>query len=289
LVGFHVACVGQAAGQFAVEVVSYNPGSTPASGFTTALAALGSPERFTGEGSFPGVVSPFNPPFLPSEIVSIGEGGRLTLRLSHYAVTAAPAPQIGVFTNVGLLDFDYPNGRAGSPPAAFGVDAAVVEVSENGVDWVGLNGGSPITFDVPTNGYTDLTDPFSAVAGSAPSDFQQPFAGSLASFDGLPYYDAGSPDILDLFAGSGGGTWLDISATGLTQVGFVRFSVLDDTDGDTSLNFELDAIAIAHAAVGLPVPEPATIILTGWALFSLANQRLRSRLLPAGSARVPTK
>src|SRR5262245_19793021 len=78
-----------AAAQYAAAVVSYNAGATPAAGFITPAASLGSPERLTGEGSFPGVVSPFNPPFLASEIVSVGEGGQITLRLSHYVLPQA--------------------------------------------------------------------------------------------------------------------------------------------------------------------------------------------------------
>jgi len=250
-------------------VVSYDPGATPASGFTTAAAALGEPERFTGEGVFPGVVSPFNPPFLSSEIVSVGEGGHITLRLTHYALPQAAGPEIGVFENNGLIDVNYPNGQSGSPAGTFGpLDSAVVDVSADGFSWVSL--GS-VTFDVPTNGYTDLTNPFSSVPGSTPSDFQQPFVGSLASFDGLRYFDAGGPDMLELLAGSGGGTWLDISGTGLAHVGFIRFSLADDGLSSSSLNFELDAVSIAHAALGAPiVPEPAALTLACLAMVALA-------------------
>jgi hypothetical protein len=274
--------------QFAAGVVSYDPGAKSASGLTNASAALGEPERFTGEGGFPGVVSPFNPPFLGSEIVSVGEGGHITLRLSHYAVPQAVGPEIGVFENVGLIDTDFPNGQAGMPAGTFGpIDSAIVDVSTDGATWVSL--GS-VAFDVPTNGYTDLTDPFSSVAGSVPSDFQQPFTGSLASFDGLPYHDAGAPDMLGLLAGSGGGTWLDISATGLTQVGFIRFSLADDFDANTRLNFELDAVSIAHAAVGaLLVPEPAPIILGGLALLLSLHLPRRRKCVVGGLGRTRAK
>ena len=105
-----------------------------------------------------------------------------------------------------------------------------------------------MTFDVPTNGYTDLTDPYSSSAGSVPSDFQQPFTGGLSSFGGLSYFDAGGPDMLDLLAGSGGGTWLDISGTGLSRVGYIRFSLSNDGNSGTNFNFELDAVSIAHDA-----------------------------------------
>ncbi len=254
----------RAAAQHAAGVVSYSAGATPASGFTTASAALGEPERFTGEGVFPGVVSPFNPPFLNSEIVSVGEGGHLTLRLSHYAIPQAAGPEIGVFENLGLIDTAFPNGQAGSPAAAFNIDSAMVEVSADAANWVHLGN---VVFDAPANGYADLTDPFSGVAGSVPSDFQQPFIGGLSSFDGLRYFDAGGPDMQELLAGSGGGKWLDISGTGLAQVGFIRFSVLDDMNGGTGLNFELDAVSIARGAVGGIVPEPATMVP---ALFAIA-------------------
>jgi hypothetical protein len=273
----------RAAAQYAAGVVSHDAGTTPATDFGGSPldfqpAALGAPERFTGEGVWPGAVSPFNPPFLSDEIISVGEGGHLTLRLSHFALPQTDGPEIGVFTNTGLVDIDYPNGQAGSPVDTFGVDSALVEVSSDGTSWVSLGN---VTFDIPTNGYTDLTSASSAEPGNVMSDFQQPFTGTLSSFDGLAYYDADGPDILDLLAGSGGGTWLDISGTGLAQVGFVRLSVADDLSPTTWLNFELDAVSIAHAAQGpATVPEPAGVSLLGWALLPVALLRRRPEQLP---------
>jgi len=173
-----------------------------------------------------------------------------------------------------LTDNSFPSGQAGSPPGTFGVDSAQVEVSENGLTWESLG---IITFDVPTNGYTDLANPFSSTPGSSPADFQQPFTGSLSDFGGLPYFDASNPDILDLLAGSGGGTWLDISGTSLSQVGYLRFSVADDGDGLTSLNFELDAVSIASDALGAAVPEPSSmVLLLGLALLAHGSARRKS-------------
>jgi hypothetical protein len=268
-----VTLASNAVAQYAASVVSYSPGTTPAPGFTTAAAAVGSPERFSGEGVFPGIVSPFSPPFLNTEIVSVGVGGHLTLRLSNYAVPQAGGPEIGVFENGGLIDTDPMfQGRAGSPASLFGPpDAALVEVSGNGTSWVSLGN---VVFDVPTNGYTDLADPYSPVAGNVPSDFRQPFTGGLASFNGLKYFDSGATDILDVLAGSGGGKWLDISGTGLAQVGFVRFSLPSDGSAGSTLNFEIDGVSVSHAAMGgVVVPEPATILsalllFIGWTLAS---------------------
>lgn len=240
--------------QHAVEVVSYDAGSTPTpGGFTTAISAIGSPERFTGEGIFPAPVTPFNPPWLGSEVVSIGEGGHLTLRLSNFVLTQAAGPHLGVFTNVALFDTSYPNGQAGDSDNAFGIDSARVEVSEDGLAWSMLG---DFVFDIPTNGYTDITDLTTTLPGNSPSDFLKPFTGTLADFGGLQY----SPEIVSLLDGSGGGTWLDLSGSRIDKVGYVRFSVLDDGDDLVDLNFELDAVAISRGAIGMAVPEPG-----GWA------------------------
>ena len=120
--------------------------------------------------------------------------------------------------------------------------------------------------------------PFSSAPGSALSDFQQPFVGSLSSFDGLPYSHPTNFDMLDLLAGSGGGKWLDISSTGLAQVGYIRFSVPTTATPTTGLNFDLDAVSISHAALGAAtVPEPATALLSLRCLPSLVAASCRRR------------
>jgi len=263
----------------ALYVDSYAPGSTAQSGYTNPLTAVGSPERFTGENVFDGVVSPFNPPFLTSELVSIGEGGQITLQLSHFVVPDASGPEIGVFTNAGLVDVDgsslNPAATASvAPVATFGDDSAQVEVSEDGISWTSL--GIQL-FDMPTSGYTDLTNPFSSTPGSVDSSFDQPFTGSLSDFAGLDYFDAGATDVLDVLSGSGGGTWLDISATGLSQIAWIRFSVADDGLAGTNLNFELDAVTISADALGGLVPEPTSATLLAFALVAVCSVRVRRR------------
>ena len=258
--------VGPSKGEsFADKVISFQSGTTAAvtfqgEPFNQADKALGAPERFTGEDTdFPSVVSPFNPPFGTNEIVSIGEGGHITLRLTHFVVIDDSGPEIGVFTNAGLVEKDFPNGQAAQEifpnddDTSFGIDAAYVEVSEDGLTFVPLNGGESILFDIPTNGYTDVTNPFDTTPGLSPSDFSKPWVGGLTDFNGLDY--AAMRTLLD---GSAGGKWLDLSDTELDQVGFIRFSVMDDGDEDTGLNFELDAVSIAGGFLGGPVPEPAS-------------------------------
>ena len=71
--------------QFAAEVVSYKSGvgfatdwSTGA-GYTNKDAIVGPPARET-PGKWGGPITPFSPPYLIGQILSIGEGGEVTLK-----------------------------------------------------------------------------------------------------------------------------------------------------------------------------------------------------------------
>ena len=238
-----LAPVARAAPVSASEVVSYTPGDARED-FRNAPAALGLP---AGDTTF-GALTPFNPPFSPDHIVIVGAGGELTLRLSSPVIpVAGTAPELGVFVNNGLVDVSPGGtGTAGTPAATFSPPpSARVSVSDDGVRFVPLAGGSLITFDNPTNFYTDTAiDNYSAPLGEQPADFSRPFIGTLSSFDGLTY-----PQMLQLLDGSGGGTWLDVSGTGLSGVQFVRFEV--PTGANTRL--VLDAVTA--------VPEPGGLLL----------------------------
>src|SRR5262249_8442525 len=67
--------------QYASSVVSYVPGIGFAAGYTNPAAALGEPPRIT-PGTFGGPVDPFDPPYLRSQLVSLGAGGSLTVKFS---------------------------------------------------------------------------------------------------------------------------------------------------------------------------------------------------------------
>ena len=125
---------------------------------------------------------------------------------------------------------------------------------------VGLNNGEPMTFDIPPNAYQD-------VAATIEADYGMPFTGVLSDFDNKLTVQ----DTIDVYNGSAGGTWFDISDTGLDKVGYVRFSVA----GDAVNSFELEALSIANDALGLPVPEPSTIalVLLGGLIMSRKNKR----------------
>ena len=68
------------ADSWADQIITYDPGDGAQEGYTDPSMALGSPERYTGEGTaWPGAVTPFNPAWLTTEVVSLGEGGHLTV------------------------------------------------------------------------------------------------------------------------------------------------------------------------------------------------------------------
>jgi hypothetical protein len=220
-------------------VVSYNPGN--ATGPVNPLVVLGQPERFTGEGVFPGAVTPFNPAFLEDEIVSVGAGGHLTVSFAT-PIKNAPGNAFGVdlivFGNGGFIDTSFPNGIVGG---AFADGPFGVEVSADGVNFFKV-GESFDDATFPALGYLDLTSPYATSPGSVPSDFTKPIDPSLKIDD---FMGKNFAQVLALYDGSGGGIPIDIGGTGLAEAWYVRISV--PVGAETP---EFDAFAV--------VPEPAS-------------------------------
>lgn len=253
----------QAGGPFASRWVSFHAGSTPTPGYASPSAAVGAPERFTGEGSpYPGVVSLFNPAWGADELISIGEGGHLTVEFAtpiHDDAAHRFGVDLLIFGNGSLLDSAWPNGRIGDPATLFGVDAMQVAVSADGTHFVELGEFTEGMF--PALGYLD-SGPYDDRPGRVPSDFTRPVNPALtpANFAGLTFSEA-----LALYDGSGGGTPIDIAGANLPEVRFVRISVPDDGNPETFLNVEIDALA--------RVPEP--IGARGLLLLTVIRARVR--------------
>jgi len=247
------------ASPYATQVVSYTAGSNAVSGYADPSTVLGSPERYTGEGVWPGDVTMFNGPWGTDEVVSIGAGGSLVVAFDH-PVMDHPSNPYGLDLLIfGNAFFDDPlyNGVAGGISSA---EPAKVAVSQDGITWYDIAGvfGDDL---FPTQGYTDTSGPYGS-DGKTPSDFTKPVDPSIA-WTGKSY-----GDILALYNGSGGGTGIDIAGTGLSWIQYVK--VYQDA-GDT-WSAEIDAFADV-------APEPATMmLLLGGAVTTLAIRRRRRKM-----------
>src|SRR6266404_3476460 len=215
--------------QYADTVVSYVTGVGFSPGYTNPAWALGEPSRIT-TGTFGGPVDPFDPPYLASQLVSIGAGGSLTVKFSR-PVLNHPRNRFGIdfiiFGNSGFIitnAFD-PNtfdwiGTPATEGSLFGENAGAsrVSVSRDGVVFYQLNSNlaPPVDNLVPTDGS---------------GDFHLPADPSLTQIDFVGLTLEG---IRALYYGSAGGAGYDISlaqdAEGqrvmLSEINYVRVEIL---------------------------------------------------------------
>ena len=232
--------------QYASEVVSYVSGTGFSPGYTNAASALGEPSRVT-PGTFGGPVEPFDPDYLPSQLVSIGAGGSLTVRFSR-PVLNHPNNRFGIdFIIFGDSGFIITNafdpvtfewiGTPATDGSLFGNNPGVsrVSVSRDGVTFYALNPALAPTVDdlLPTDGTGSFHTP------ADPSLTQADFSG--LTLDG----------IRALYNGSAGGAGYDVSwaqdaegnPVNLQEISYVRIEIL-------SGKAEVDGIAAVFTPRG---------------------------------------
>ncbi len=237
-----------AAARHAVEAVGYQPGTgfatdfVTGAGYTNVAAALGEPSRST-PGEFGGPVDPFSPPYLASQLLSIGAGGTVTLRLDQPARND-PANPFGIdlllfgATGFLIINGDYSGGGI-TDGSLFGSDEATfrLSVSADGSAFHRLAGPDVPGFEglFPTDGSGDFTLPVDPAFGAD-------------AFD-----NAGLGEIRLRYAGSGGGTGFDLAwavddggnPVAVDEAAWLRLDVL-------SGRVDLDAVSAVRA-----VPEPS--------------------------------
>ena len=219
---------------WADAVISYDEGIGPAPGYTQATAAIGEPSRFTGVGIWPGVVSPFNAPWLADEIVSIGSGGHIVVSFDD-PVQDDPNNPYGIdfiiFGNTGFIDGAWPGAIVSG---VFSNDDGTIEVSADGKRWIEIT--TQFADGLwPTCGYSD-SQPYDTVEGQIPTNFTMPIDPRL-DIDDIINIDHEA--LMMYYRTSGGGTGIDLAETRLAEISFVRIS----TPQNSKLTPEIDAIA----------------------------------------------
>ena len=216
-----------AAGRPGDRVISYDPGVGYSLNYTHAEVVLGEPSRVNPFGE---TTDPFNPPYGTNQILSLGTGGSLVVRLQK-PILNHPRNIDGldftIFGNTGFIitnDFDLVTydwiGIPATDGSMFGQGTGEtrVSVSFNGRHFYTLNPAlAPAVDDFPP--------------GDGTGDFRVPVDPKLTAED---FAGATLDDIHALYDGSGGGASYDLSwaldAKGrrvrLPMVRFIRIDVI---------------------------------------------------------------
>jgi hypothetical protein len=215
------------AAPFADAVISYDPGVGYATRFTNVKSVLGEPSRINPFGD---PTDPFDPPYGTNQILSLGEGGSLTVQF-HAPILNHPNNLFGldfiIFGNSGFIitnDFDITThdwvGTPATDGSLFGHNPGRtrVSVSRDGQTFYELAPARAPIVDLlfPTDGSGNFNRPLD------PTLTQADFAGLTLD------------QIRALYNGSAGGAAFDISwardsqgtPVFLPEISFVRVEVL---------------------------------------------------------------
>lgn len=249
-----------AADPWADRVVTYDPGIVGVGPYQDASVSIGSPERMTGEGVYPGVVTMFFPAFGTDEIVQVHPGGELIVAFDE-PIVDDPAHPFGVdfsiFCNGAFADEAYPNGTIDRDGMMFGANPMQVSVSADGITFVSLGEVQSGLF--PAQGYRDAP-PYGDQPGASPTDFTFPMNPALApqDFASLTYAQA-----LNYYGNSGGGTPIDIATSGLPAIQFIK----------VESGFGSDVPIVIDAFATVPEPSAAQGLLIFGTAFLARHRR----------------
>jgi len=249
---------------FAVEVIAYVQGSGVPQDFISGElfnepnAAVGRPTlTTTGDGWYVPLntavpVLPIGPAFRRWEVVSIGQGGSLTLKFAR-PVANNPHNPYGVdfivFGNSMQAIRSGPPWRNGNPEDTIvsqltHSEHGIVSVSQDGIAWHTFTDGPFADGFAPTASYR--WDSAKKAWGDE-LDPTRPVNPAL-NVEGMTV-----AEMIDAYDGSAGGTGFDIGLLGLDWILYVRI----EDDPATAVTTEIDAVAIVSGCGNQNHPYPA--------------------------------
>lgn len=255
------------AANFAAEVIEYSSGTGFATefgtglGYTNSVSVLGEPSRTTEDphplfgGTFP--VNPFSPPYLRSQLLSIGEGGSLIVKLDAPLFDNAANPFGIDFLIFGNAGFSITNGNFTGGG-----------ITDGSLFNPNVGSTTRISISADNNQYFTID---ASLAPSLDNYFPMDGAGSFSvpvdpSLQPTAFSGRDLAGIRELYAGSGGGAGFDIAwardsqgnPISLSSIEFIRIDVLNGA-------LEIDAISA--------VPEPSPALLAALCGLVLAASR----------------
>lgn len=249
---------------FAIEIIEYvegiGVGTDWISGqlFNDPNAALGRPTlETTGDGWFVPVnesvpVVPVYPPFRAFELVTIGNGGQLTVKFNHPVANDENNPygiDFIIYGNAYQIIGGGQDWTGGNPEetivsGSVTAEPGIVSVSQDGQKWYYFLSGPYADGFAPTAGrqWDDVNDIWAEeLDPTRPVDPNLSVAGKTVA------------QMITAYDGSAGGTGFDIGALGLEWIQYVRIQ----DDPDSSVTTEIDAIADVSCCGDYKHPYPA--------------------------------
>jgi hypothetical protein len=273
--GFLVVCLFIAAvaeacdydqNDFAAEVIEYVQGTDVGvdwligKPFNDPNTALGRPTlETTGDGWYIPVyenvpVVPVYPPFRAFEVVTVGNGGRLTVKFNHRVANDKNNPYGIDFIIYGNARQAISGGQGwtnGNPEetivsGSVSAERGIVAVSQDGNNWYCFLSGPYADDFAPTASYEwdDVNNIW--VEELDPTRPVEPNL-TAAGLSGKTV-----AEVIEIYNGSAGGTGFDIGALGLDWIQYVRI----EDDPNSGATTEVDAIADVSCCGDYKHPYP---------------------------------
>ncbi len=214
---------------YASSVVAFSQGIGADPGYNNPQVVLGAPPVADSYG-WP--VSITSAPWEPSDVVSLGNGGSITVAFDHPVMNNPLNVEYGidflVFGNAFFATDWQGDGRI----IGEYFEPAKVEVSQDGVNFYQI-----------ANTFADSMYPYTASAGNFVH----------ATPPGIAYMNRQPSDVEADFLGGCGGTQVDISNAIGASLDWIMYVRITDIAGDSGI---ADVVGFADV-----VPEPATMII----------------------------